>query len=131
MLVRLRRHALVGPPEIARGLGFLPGSNSVHYDGEPARRPVYLDAVARGTVPAGWGVDDGAGLLFRGTRVAEVVASRGGARAYRVHAVAGEAIEEAIEPRLLAARPHSDPLAPLAIDELRSLRALRRGGLRD
>ena len=56
------------------------------------------------TIPAGWGVDDGVGLLFRGTRLAEVVASRPGARAYRVHAVDGAAVEEAIEPRLLKAR---------------------------
>jgi len=71
----------VGRPTPTRGLGFLPGSNSVHYDGEPERRPLYLDAVARGEIPAGWGVGDGAGLLFRGTRLAEVVASRPGARA--------------------------------------------------
>jgi dipeptidase E len=117
----------VGRPTVARGLGFLPGSNSVHYDGEPERRPVYRDAVAAGTVPAGWGVDDGAGLLFRGTRLAEVVASRAGARAYRVHAVDGEAVEEVIEPRLLKARPHADPTAPLAVEELRALHAARRG----
>jgi peptidase E len=29
----------IGSPSVARGLGFLPGSNSVHYDGEPERRP--------------------------------------------------------------------------------------------
>jgi peptidase E len=117
----------VGRPALARGLGFLPGSNSVHYDGEPERRPFYLAAVARGDAPAGWGVDDGAGLLFRGTRLAEVVASRPGARAFRVHARDGEAVEEAIEPRLLKSRPHADPSAPLAVEELR---ALRRGRLR-
>ena len=41
-----------GAPARPRGLGFLPGSNSVHHDGEPARRPVFLDAVARGRHPA-------------------------------------------------------------------------------
>jgi dipeptidase E len=117
----------VGAPSLARGLGFLPGSNSVHYDGEPDRRPFYLDAVARGDAPAGWGVDDGAGLLFRGKRLAEVVAARPGAWAYRVRAVDGIAVEEAIEPRLLKARPHADPTAPLAVDELRALHAARRG----
>ena len=121
----------VGAPALARGLGFLPGSNSVHHDGEPDRRPYYLGAVARGATPAGWGVDDGAGLLFRGTRLAEVVASRPQARAYRVRAVDGEAVEEAVEPRVLKARPHADPSAPLAVDELRALRAARRGRLRD
>ena len=37
--------------------------------------------------------------LFRGTRVAEAVTSRPGARAYRVHVVDGAVVEEAIEPR--------------------------------
>jgi dipeptidase E len=112
----------VGQPAAARGLGFLPDSNSVHYDGEP---------VAAGRVPAGWGVDDGAGLLFRGTRLAEAVASRPGARAYRVHAVDGVAVEAVVEPRLLKAPPHVDPTAPLAVEELRALHAVRRGYRRE
>ena len=33
-----------GAPVPARGLGFLPGSNSVHHDGEPERRPVQQPA---------------------------------------------------------------------------------------
>ena len=117
----------VGRPAVTRGLGFLPGSNSVHYDGEPERRPVYLEAVANGDAPAGWGVDDSAGLLFRGTRLAEAVASRPSARAYRVHAVDGAAVEEAIEPRLLKSHAHPDPTAPLAVEEMRALHAARRG----
>jgi dipeptidase E len=56
-----------GAPAQARGLGFLPGSNSVHHDGEPARRLVYLGAVRRGEIPSGWAADDGAALVFRGT----------------------------------------------------------------
>ena len=39
-----------GHPTPAAGLGFLPGSNSVHYDGEPERRPAYLEAVASGAL---------------------------------------------------------------------------------
>ena len=120
----------VGVPVPARGLGFLPGSNSVHYDGEPERRPVFLDAVAAGAVPGGWGVDDGVGLLFRGTRLAEAVASHPSGRAYHVRAIDGEAVEEVIEPRLLKAPAHADPLAPLAVEEFRALHAARRG-LRD
>jgi dipeptidase E len=120
-----------GRPALTHGLGLLPGSNSVHYDGEPDRRPVYLDAVARGEAPAGWGVDDGVGLLFRGTRLAEVVSSRPGARAFRVHPVDGVAVEDSIEPRLLNARPHADRSTPLAVDEMRALHAVRRGFRRD
>ena len=56
-----------GRPEPAPALGFLPGSLSVHYDGDPVRRPAYLDAVERGTIPGGYGADDGVGLLFEGT----------------------------------------------------------------
>ena len=70
-----------GHPAPAAGLGFLRGSNSVHYDGEPERRPAYLEAVAAGALPPGYGVDDGVGLLFRGTRLAEAVASHAGPRA--------------------------------------------------
>ena len=51
----------------ARGLGFLPGSNSVHHDSEPSRRPVYLEAVRSGEIPPGHAVDDGAALIVRGT----------------------------------------------------------------
>ena len=90
------------PAPPAAGLGFLPGSNSVHYDGEPERRPAFLEAVAAGALPAGYGVDDGVGLLFRGTRLAEVVAGEPGARAYRVDAVDGAAREHELEPRVLA-----------------------------
>jgi dipeptidase E len=121
----------VGAPTVTAGLGFLPGSNSVHYDGEPERRPIYLDAIARGAIAPGWGVDDGVGLLFRGTRMVEAVSSRPGRHAYRVHVVEGEVVEEAIEPRLLTLAPRIDPIAPHAVAELRTLRAARRGRLLD
>ena len=117
----------LGPPVPASGLGFLPGSNSVHYDGEPERRPAFLEAIAAGALPAGYGVDDGVGLLFRGTRLAEVVAAREGPRAYRVDAAAGAAREHELEPRVLAGREHAPPgAAPHDIGELRLLRAARR-----
>ena len=110
-----------GHPAPARGLGFLPGSNSVHHDSERARRPVYLDAVRTGAVPPGWAADDGAGLLFVGTRLAEVVTARPGATAYLVTA-RGE--------RPVAARLLAEPLArsetPAAVAEFRQLRVTSR-----
>jgi peptidase E len=65
------------------GLGLLPGSFCPHYDGEPLRRPVYRALVADG-FPAGYAADDGAACHFVGTELRDVVASRAGARGYRV-----------------------------------------------
>jgi peptidase E len=65
-------------------LGFLPGSHSPHYDGEPDRRPTYHALVASGALPGGYAADDGAALVFGGTDLVEVVASRPAARGYRV-----------------------------------------------
>jgi dipeptidase E len=71
---------------LADGLGFLVGSHCPHYDGEPARRPAYTRFVADGILPPGIAADDCCALRFAGTALAEVVASRPPARAYRVDA---------------------------------------------
>src|ERR671937_688425 len=65
------------------GLGFLAGSACPHYDGEELRRPVYTKLVADG-FPPGVAADDGVGIHFVGTELAEVVSVRNGAGAYRV-----------------------------------------------
>ena len=67
------------------GLGFLEGSACPHYDGEELRRPVYTRLVAEG-FPGGIAADDGVGVHFLGTELAEVVSVRDGATAYRVQA---------------------------------------------
>jgi peptidase E len=84
------------------GLGVLLGSNAVHYDKEPRRRPDFQAAIAAGMAP-GWGADDGAALHFVGPRLARVVASRPAAGAYRVEAVAGEAVETPLATEYLGA----------------------------
>lgn len=66
------------------GLGFLPGSFCPHYDGEATRRPGYTRAVASGQLPPGHAADDGVGVLFEGTEVADIAASRAKVSAYRV-----------------------------------------------
>ena len=78
------------------GLAILPGSFCPHYDGEELRRPAYRRLVSDGLAP-GYAADDHAALHFEGTRLREVVASRSGARAYRVSADG----EEPLEARLL------------------------------
>jgi dipeptidase E len=118
----------VGTPTLTRGLGFLPGSNSVHYDGEPERRPVFLEAVRSGTIPGGWGADDGAALLFKGARVCEVVSSRPHARAYHVARTADGVLEDPIEPRQLPRPPKAATETELAIGEFRGVNAARRAG---
>lgn len=91
---------------LADGLGLLPGSACPHYDGEADRRPAYLDLVGTRRLPAGYAADDGCGLLFRDGELAEAVASRSGARAYRVH-LAGDALatEDATEAPEVAESP--------------------------
>ncbi len=109
-----------GLPAPAPALGLLPGSLSVHADGEPARRPVYLDAVRRGLLPPGWLLDDGAGLVFRGRRLERVVTARpdAGAALVDVDGVVP------LRAELLLRAPSPLPAAA-ASEDVRELRALR------
>ena len=82
-------------PELAAlrdGLGFLGGSFCPHYDSEAERRGTYQRLVGEG-LPAGYAADDGVGLHFRGTELAEAVGSRSGSRAFRV-ARSGDGVTE-------------------------------------
>jgi peptidase E len=118
-----------GRPAPVRGLGLLPGSFSVHYDGDPTRRPVFLDAVARGAMPAGYGADDGVGLLFDDRALVRIVSSRPAARAYRVQAGADAQVDETVlEPELLDSAPLGD-LRSVPTD-IREYRAERYGSHR-
>jgi peptidase E len=117
-----------GRPEPVEGLGLLPGSLSVHYDGEPDRRPVYLQAVADGTVPAGYAADDGVGLLFRERQFVQAVSSRPEGRAFRVERRDGEAVEEPLPVDYLNAVDGSRA-APVAGEDVREFRATRYGSM--
>jgi peptidase E len=114
-----------GPPEPIVGLGVLPGSLSVHADGEPERLPVWLEAVRSGAVPGGWAADDGCALVFRGRRLQRAVASRPGASALRVDAVDGELVRRRIDPELLGARPLGETPSGDDILELRQVQRMR------
>ncbi len=57
-----------GAARLAPGLGLVPGILSVHYHRDSDRRRALIDAVAR-RATVGHGIDDGAGLVIRGTEV--------------------------------------------------------------
>jgi peptidase E len=73
-------------------LGFLPGSNCPHYDGEAERRPAYHRMVIAGMLD-GYAADDGVGLHFINGTLQHVVSSRPVAKGYRV-ALRGETVTE-------------------------------------
>ena len=84
------------------GFGVLSGSFVPHYHGEAQRRPLFHRLVADGTLPPGYGVDDGAALMFRGTELVEAVSAMDGAGVFRVESVDGAAVETALPIRRLA-----------------------------
>lgn len=86
---------------ITDGLGLLPYGCGVHYDSEAQRRPLLHRLVADGTLPLSYATDDGVALVYRGTDVAEAVADRPGAGAYRVELVGGTVVETPLPVRLL------------------------------
>src|SRR5688500_4040950 len=73
-------------------LGFLPGSCSPHFDGEPHRRGDFRRLIAHGKLPSGIGIDDGVAVLYRNQTIAEVVSSRIRATAYRVRRASGAVV---------------------------------------
>ncbi len=114
-----------GALEVIAGLGVLPGSLTVHADGEPDRLPVWLAAVRDGTLPGGWAADDGVGLCFRGERLERIVSSRPGAAALRVDAVDGELVRARIAPELLGGEPSAIPAPDEDVREMRRVRRFR------
>jgi peptidase E len=108
--------AFHGEPVRLTGLGFLPWSNTVHYDGERDRDRAYRAFLADGLC-AGYASEDGAALHFVGERLAGVVSSRPKARAYRMRTVRGRVVRTALRTTYLGAtgaRPvTADPGATL------------------
>ncbi|GAA2682886.1 Type 1 glutamine amidotransferase-like domain-containing protein [Actinoplanes palleronii] len=88
------------------GLGWLPYSNGVHYDAEAQRRPKMHELIGDGTLSDGFATDDGAGLVYRGTSLEEVVADREGPLGYELKRAAdGSVVETPLPTRLLPDYP--------------------------
>jgi dipeptidase E len=119
-----------GLPEVVHGIGLLPGSLSVHLDGESERLPAYAHAVATGALPPGFAADDDAAVVYHGTRLAECVSCRGDARVVRVEADGnGSAIETPqrlrLLPRAVGDRVGEAAYESYGVAEMRALRAGR------
>jgi peptidase E len=84
------------------GLGFVPGSFCPHYDVEVQRRPLYQKAVAEGALPDGIAADNCVAVHYKGTDVAEIIASKPTARAWRLTKTADGFSETEIVPRYQA-----------------------------
>jgi dipeptidase E len=118
-----------GAPEVVRGLGLVPGSLSVHLDGEPERLPIYRAAVAAGELPPGYAVDDGAALVLSGTALSRCVASRPDAQVVRVSPDGSDGvIARPLPVKLLPGARRATPelTESHGVAELRALRAGRR-----
>jgi peptidase E len=76
-----------------RCLGFLKGSCSPHWGGEPHRRRDFHALVRSGALPSGYGIADGAALLFADGRIVEAVGANNTAGVYRVE-LAGDRLRE-------------------------------------
>jgi len=117
-----------GALEVVPGLGLLPGSMSVHDDGEPERHAAYIEAVRTGALPGGYCADDGVGLLFHGRRRADALSSRPGAGACRVALDdQGELIQEPLAVRDLRDRTAAATPTATQSPEIGEMRRLRAG----
>ena len=86
-----------------RCLGFLRGSCSPHWGGEIHRRRDFHAMIRRGDVPAGYGICDGAAVLFEDARLAEVVSIDAAAGAFRVERMGDRLCETPLPARKLVA----------------------------
>jgi hypothetical protein len=118
-----------GSARLVPGLGIVPGVLSVHYHRDADRRQTLLDEAATRGV-RGYGIDDGAGVIIRGTEITEAFTGHEGPAVWKVEAdrVAG-VTETRLDTRVLASpRPAIDEI-PDEVFELRAVRALRSGRL--
>lgn len=71
-------------------LGLAGGSCCPHYAEEPERRPAFRNHIARGALPDGLAIDDGAAVLVGSSGPRLVVSTRPGANAYSVRRAGAE-----------------------------------------
>ena len=100
------------------GLGLLPGSLSVHLDGEPEPPPATSRRSPRARFPPGYAADDGVALLWEDRELTRVVGSKAGLHCIRVEA---DGVTE-VPVEALSSRPSMMRAMDADVRELRSLR---------
>jgi peptidase E len=86
---------------VTNGLGFLPYSNSPHYDAEAQRRPLAHRLIAEGTLPDGYATENGTGLVFYGTELQDAFTEMEGKTAYSLTRQGDTVVEVALPTRLI------------------------------
>ncbi len=86
---------------VTNGLGFLPYSNSPHFDAEEERRPLAHRLIGDGTLPDGYATENGTGLLFFGTELQYAFTEVPGKTAYSLSRDGNGVREVPLETRLL------------------------------
>lgn len=82
-------------------LGFLDYSHSPHYNGEPARKPLYHQAILDGKLKPGYACDDGAGLLFINGKMVRSVSINSKNNNYFVSVKGGKIYEEMLPAEII------------------------------
>ena len=82
-------------------LGFLNYSHSPHYNGEPARKPLYHQAILEGKLKSGYACDDNAGLLFIDGKMVKSVSLNSNNHSYFVSVKNGELVEEELPTEII------------------------------
>ena len=106
--------AFHGTAQPYEGLGLLPWSNTVHYDAERGRADEFRRQLLEGMRP-GFAAEDGTALHLVDERLHRVVASRHGARAFRMRVAANGRVARKALPTVYlgdgvdAARPKATP----------------------
>lgn len=77
-------------------LGFLPGSNCPHYDGEAERRPAYHRLLLENQLSDGIAIDDNVAVHFVNGKIVKIVKTNPKGNAYKVSKIDNKIKEEII-----------------------------------
>jgi len=82
---------------IVECLGFIDASHCPHYSSEKSRRPLYLQHIEKGEIPAGYACDDEAGMLFVNGRFTKAVTLNKNDNVYYVSVKDGKIDEQKLQ----------------------------------